>query len=169
MPSPTGDRMFSVKIDGLSQAERIPGGLAAAQRAFVDEASEDLAAAIRGRIRSRTGRLASTWTGHAISSRIGIIESEAGLPYRVPSTRGAFIVAKNSKALRFVVQGRVYYRKWVRLAPGSYVGRPHARNTGYVNQALRNRRAIVLAAYQRVFNRLEDEFVTRHLDDRGLQ
>jgi hypothetical protein len=136
------DGTISVSIRGLSKFEGLPAALEQAQRRFVDELAKGIAAEFRKHIRSRgSGGLAEHWKGHGIDSTRGIVEA-SGPVYLKASVRGAFVKARNGKVLRFEKNGQVFFRRWIRITPGDYIGQPDDRKTSYVTLALRNRRAI---------------------------
>lgn len=145
---------FSVGVEGLERAARIPGLLEIAQRQFVHAACESLAEAIgKSAPGGRTGRVGRTWRGYAITDTAGLLESEH--PGAKALDQGAYIVPKGlrnksfsqirrmRRYIRFRVEGREIFVPAVRLKP-----------THYVRRGLRPRRQIVLEQFNRFFGHL---------------
>lgn len=146
---------ISIKVDGLQHLAGTPDAIAAAQYRFVEELTQGLGSAMRQQIRSRSGRLAGSWHGHALSSTQGVVET-TGLAYGKASVRGAYIRARRGRVLAFRNrQGELTFRKWVRLAPGNWIGRPDDRRNSYVTRTLRQRRLIAQEAFKRTLGAIQ--------------
>lgn len=135
-------KQFSVSISGLSQLEKVPGGLEKAQREFLDEAADEIADEVGKAAPSRSGQLARSWKGRTISSTRAVIESHS--PYAKAVDRGAYITPKQGKLLRFNVDGRTIFTKSVRI-PAS----------NYTKKGLRKRGPIIRNTYQKHFDELD--------------
>lgn len=125
-------------VEGLEEAAKIPGWLDHAQRAFVQDAGERVAEAIGDAAPRRSGRLAASWEGRAISSTAARVASE--LDYAKAQARGSFASPKSGRALRFADGG---FARFARIPA-----------TNYDRKGLRKRRRIVLDAFSRAFDNL---------------
>jgi hypothetical protein len=149
------DGAIQVSVPGLARLERLPGAIENGQRVFVDRLSKGIAEEIRRHIRSRSADgLAAHWKGHGVDATTGVVEA-SGPAYLGASVRGAFVRPVHAKVLRFVKDGEVLFRPWVRITPGDYIGRPDDRKNSYVTRALRNRRAIAEREFEATFGHLE--------------
>lgn len=135
---------FKVELHGLERATRIPGWLEEGQREFMgkavrrlrDEVAEKAPGGPQGRIgRSIDGRVISPTTGAIGSSHPGAKALD----------RGAYIVAKRGRALRFNIGGETVYRRFVRLPARRFFAR-----------GLRYRNRVVAEEFERVFDRVDD-------------
>lgn len=143
-----GDHV-SIDVDGLGGLERTGDALDRLPRRFIENLTADLAASIRSKIRSRSGRLAADWRGRAETDRLGFVET-TGTRYGKASVRGAYLRPRRGRVLAFRDEsGRMVFRRWIRLAPGNYIGRPGDRRNSYVSRGLRDRRAIAQRALKR--------------------
>lgn len=133
-----GSSSFSVQVKGLEELEKIPGWLDGGQRRFLSDAAEEVADAIGDAAPRRSSRLAKSWRGRAISSTSAIVSSDH--PAAKAQARGAFIVAKKGKALRF--------------ADGGFARFSRIPATNYDRKGLRKRGRIVRAAFARAFDHL---------------
>lgn len=133
-----GSSSFSIKLEGLSEAAKIPDWLDKGQRAMLEEIAERLAEAIGQASGSSTIR--ASFRGRAISSTKAIVESR-GTKFAKARDRGAYITPRSGKALRF--------------ADGSFrnVARLTAHN--YVKKGMRQRRKIGDAAFAAHFGDLK--------------
>lgn len=146
---------INIKVEGLQKLADTPQRIADAQYRFVEELTQGLGSAMRKQIRSRTERLAGSWHGHAVSSTQGVVET-TGTEYGKASVRGAYIRARRGRVLAFRNrQGELTFRKWVRLAPGNWIGRPGDRRNSYVTRMLRQRRAIAQEAFSRTLGSIQ--------------
>jgi hypothetical protein len=146
---------ITVTVPGLARLVRLPGAIEDGQRRFVDQLSRDIAGEFRKHIHSKSGTLAGRWHGAGVDATHGLVSAD-GPEYLQASVRGAFVKAKHGKVLRFRGRdGEMVYRRWIRLTPGDYIGRPDDRKNSYVTRALRNRRAVAERAFEATFGRLE--------------
>jgi hypothetical protein len=150
MAGPTEN--FGITVEGLAKLEQMPSRLERAQLAFVGELTQDLAGEVRKQIRSRSGRLAGSWHGQAVSSTLGLLET-SGTRYGRASIRGAYFRARGRALVFRGRDGELIFRRWVRIKPGAYIGRPDDRKNTYVSRALRQRRRIAQAALERTIGR----------------
>jgi hypothetical protein len=147
---------FSVEVENLGELEQVPGDLERAQRRFVEDLADDLTNAIRKTIRSRSGRLAASWRGRALTDSLALVEtSKARAPHATASLRGNYVTAKTAKVLRFPAGGRLVFARAVRYYSGSYVGKPGDRKSTYVAKAFRKRAQIAREAFARRFGKLQ--------------
>ena len=127
---------FSVKVEGLEEASRIPGWLDSAQERFLHEAAEQIADAVGAAAPRKTGRLAASWKGRALSSTRALIASR-GTSYAKAQARGAYITPKSGKALRFSDGS---FRRFARIPA-----------TNYDRKGLRKRGRIIRDVFARAF------------------
>jgi hypothetical protein len=145
--------LFSLRLEGLSEAARIDGWIETAQQRMLEEGCQRLAGEVRSAVRSRSGRLAASWTGRALSSTHGVVET-VGVRYARASVRGNYITPKSKRVLRFTVGGRVVFARFVRYAAGSYIGRRGDRRNTYVTRAMRRRNRVMAEVFQKHFDNL---------------
>lgn len=131
---------YSVKIEGLEEASKIPGWLDNAQRAMLDEVSQELAEAVGEASGSR--RIAASFRGRALTSTRGIVESR-GTAFAKARDRGAYITPRRGSVLRFADGG---FARFARLKPHRYVAK-----------GMRKRRAITEAAFERHYADIRHE------------
>lgn len=128
----------SVKIEGLSELAKLPGFLDNAQRELLENGARKVADAIGDAAPKKSGRLAASWTGRAISSTKAVVQSRS--PYAKSQARGAFIRPKRGKALRF--------------SDGNVRGFARIPATNYDKKGLRKRNQIIQDEYVRAFDDL---------------
>lgn len=131
---------LSVRIDGLSALESIPGAIERAPRQYLDAAGRRLSRQLAQHSPRRTGRLARSWRHVVLDDQRVLIANP--LPYARAQDAGAYIQAKG-RVLRFRVGGQEVFTRAVRL-----------RGTGYTRKGLRGRGRIVREEFERVMRRL---------------
>lgn len=136
------EKSYSVSVKGLSRLEHIPGGLDRAQREFLGEAADKIAEEVGNAAPHRTGKLARSWHGRTLSSTKAEVFSDS--PYAKSQDRGAYIVAKNHKVLRFNLGGQDHFARFVRLPA-----------TNYTRKGLRKRGTIIRNTFNQQFDELD--------------
>jgi hypothetical protein len=126
----------SIRVEGLSKLEQIPGWLDDGQRQFVERISHRLA----DQMQLESPKSHIPFTARVLDSNSAKIESTH--PGAKALDKGAYISGKGHK-LKFQVDGRLVFAKFVRLA---------ARN--YTKKALRQRNKITADEYQKAFGEL---------------
>jgi hypothetical protein len=134
---------FSLQVEGLGRLEGLPGEIENAQQEFLDLTSQSLAASVAAAAPGGSGgSIGRSIYGRATSSSTAVIGSAH--PGARALDRGAFIVPRHGKALRFQVNGQTVFAKWVRREPLHFFAR-----------GLRNRNQIVRAAFEQEFGHLD--------------
>lgn len=125
---------FSVRLEGLSEAEDIPGGIERAQRHFLERAGKRFVTSLQVATPRRRGRLARSWRydldGGSPPDRLRLVNDQ---PYAKAIDRGAFIRPKSGRFLRFTVGGREVFVRSVRL-PAANIGKKGLRGRGRIMQ-----------------------------------
>jgi hypothetical protein len=134
---------YQLKILGFDQLQRLAASLSPAQRRLADGISSGIAHEIAEQApHGVTHRLEDSWKGYAIDEDTGVVESNH--PAAKARDRGAYIVPKNGKAIRFRSSlGGTVFARFVRQ-----------KGTGYVDKGLRRRRVIAEAVFEQEFGDL---------------
>jgi len=142
---------LKIELRGLKGAQAIPQELRRAASELKQEVGDGLVAAIRRRIRNRSGRLSASWMAHVTAGgRNASISSRH--PGAKASVFGAWIVPKRKRALAYSSGA---FSMHTRLNPGAYIGRPRDRKTSYITLAFAQFGAITKRAFGKAFGDLK--------------
>jgi hypothetical protein len=117
-------KTISITVKGMAELNRIPGFLDGGARRTVERGTKKIAKSVGDAAPHRSGALALSWQGVALTSNVGRVWSSS--KYAAKIDRGAYVRARGGRALRFGGE----FRQWVRFAPHPYVKkglRPRAR------------------------------------------
>ena len=129
---------FQIRLFGADELER----LAVSLRGVRGRLAREIATGIADEVAAASPddgkhRLADSWKGRALSDTLAVVESNH--PAAKARDRGAYLVGKRGQAIRFRnVDGDVVFARFVRQKP-----------THYTQKALRKRRVIAEAAFER--------------------
>jgi hypothetical protein len=130
MARATGSKTsFNVRVEGMSNLQRIPDRIDKAQHVFLSNAGKRFVGALVAATPKRTGRLARSWRYLPVGTKGLILVNDQ--PYAKAADRGAFIRAKRGKFLRFTVRGREVFVRAVRL-PKHDIGKKGLRGRGRI-------------------------------------
>lgn len=126
---------IGVGVDGLAEADRIPGWLERGRTDALNEGVRRVRADLERASPRRSGRLAAGWSSGTLTPTTGRVAN--AVPYLRAQARGFYSAPKAGRALTFTAGGGRVFAAWTRYRP----------KKDFIRVGIRKRRAHLQEAF----------------------